>query len=55
MNKEFHFHATLIKDETDLGCAPLEQAKEGICYLEHLAIMPAYHQKSLGQQLVKLI
>ncbi|MRR38030.1 N-acetyltransferase [bacterium] len=35
-----------------LGCAALEQADPGICYLERLAVLPGHRRQGLGRALV---
>jgi N-acetylglutamate synthase-like GNAT family acetyltransferase len=35
------------------GCVALEQASEDVCYLERLAVLPAFRGKGLGEALVE--
>jgi GNAT superfamily N-acetyltransferase len=37
------------------GCAALEHAGEEVCYLERLAVLPAYRRKGYGEALVMKI
>lgn len=35
------------------GCAAVEQAQGGLCYLERLAVLPAYRRRGYGEALVR--
>lgn len=39
-------------DRTPAGCVALEQAKPDVCYLERLAVLPAYRRRGFGRSLV---
>jgi ribosomal protein S18 acetylase RimI-like enzyme len=44
----------LLEDEgSACGCAALERAKPGVCYLERLAVLPAYRRRGHGGRLVR--
>jgi len=52
MDKGVAFYV-LEDDDALLGCVALEQPeKQGVCYLERLAVLPQYRHQGLGKRLV---
>ncbi len=43
----------LEKEHKSVGCAAIEMAGHGLCYLERLAVLPSERHKGNGQQLVE--
>lgn len=43
----------LEENYTPCGCVALEHAKPGVCYLERLAVLPAYRHRGFGKMLVE--
>jgi GNAT superfamily N-acetyltransferase len=43
----------LEDDGKDCGCAALERARPEVCYLERLAMLPAYRHRGHGERLVR--
>jgi N-acetylglutamate synthase-like GNAT family acetyltransferase len=39
--------------DTPVGCAALEMAQEGMCYLERLCVLPEQRRKGIGRALAK--
>ncbi len=40
-------------DGASVGCVGLETVREGMCYLERLAVLPAFRRRGLGRGLVE--
>ena len=45
-------HFVLETPEGPAGCVALEQANADVCYLERLAVLPAYRRNGFGEALV---
>jgi N-acetylglutamate synthase-like GNAT family acetyltransferase len=45
----------LDHDGMPVGCAAVEEAPDGICYLERLAVLPAHRNKGFGRALVNTV
>ena len=45
-------HFLLTTPEGPAGCVALEQANTDVCYLERLAVLPAYRRNGFGEALV---
>ena len=45
-------HFLLTTPEGPAGCVALEQANADVCYLERLAVLPAYRRNGFGEALV---
>jgi len=45
-------HFILLTAGVPAGCVALEHAKREVCYLERLAVLPAYRRRGFGEALV---
>ena len=52
LNKGIKYYLASL-DGTVCGCVAVEQASPEVCYMERLAVLPAFRRKGLGRELVE--